>query len=129
PYAARVRLVPAASNGSATPGASADWSADFAARLAKQPLHWDMQLQFFVDESSTPIEDAAVNWRSPYTTVARLMLPRQDCAAADGQALAAQVDGTVIDPWQALAAHQPLGDVQRARKVVYYESQKGRGAA
>ncbi|HSV35953.1 MAG TPA: catalase, partial [Ramlibacter sp.] len=46
PYAARVRLVPAASNGSATPGASADWSADFAARLAKQPLHWDMQLQF-----------------------------------------------------------------------------------
>ena len=30
---------------------------------------------------------------------------------------------------QLLAAHRPLGDVQRARKVVYFESQKGRGAA
>ena len=29
---------------------------------------------------------------------------------------------------QALAAHRPLGDVQRARKVVYFASQQGRGA-
>ena len=45
---------------------------------------------------------------SPYSTVARLTLPCQDCAG--------------------VAAHRPLGDVQRARKVVYFESQKGRGA-
>ena len=36
--------------------------------------------------------------------------------------LAARIDA-------ALAEHRPLGDVQRARKVVYFESQKGRGAA
>jgi hypothetical protein len=76
----------------------------------------------------TPIEDASVNWPSPYTTVARLRLPRQDVATASGQALLKQVEASVFDPWQALAAHRPLGDVQRARKVVYFESQKGRGA-
>ena len=30
---------------------------------------------------------------------------------------------------QALAAHRPLGEVMRARKVTYFESQKARGAA
>jgi hypothetical protein len=129
PYAVRVRLVPAASNGKATPGANADWGADFSARLKSQPLTWELQLQPFVSEDITPIEDASVNWPSPYTTVARLTLPQQDTASAAGTALAAEAEASVFDPWQALAAHRPLGDVQRARKVVYFESQKGRGAA
>ncbi|MBC7602102.1 MAG: catalase, partial [Ramlibacter sp.] len=129
PYAVRVRLVPAVSNGKPAHGASADWSADFCKRLAEGPLHWDLQLQYFASESVTPIEDASVNWPTPYTTVARLMLPKQDTSAPPGWALAQEIEGTVLDPWQALAAHRPLGDVQRARKVVYFASQKGRGAA
>jgi len=129
PYAVRVRLLPAQTNGTPVPGANEDWAADFSARLAKQPLHWDLQLQFYIDEELTPIEDASLNWVAPYSTVARLMLPRQQTASPEGQAFAGQVEACVIDPWQALAAHRPLGDVQRARKVVYYESQKGRGAA
>ena len=129
PYAVRVRLVPLPGNGAATPGASRDWGADFAARLKGQSLHWDLQLQPYVSEALTPIEDASVDWPSPYSTVARLSLPAQDCTAAAGQALAQQVEASVFDPWQALAQHRPLGDVQRARKVVYFASQKGRGAA
>jgi hypothetical protein len=129
PYAVRIRLLPASSNGVATPGANGDWGADFAARLKTQSLQWDLQLQPFVDEAITPIENASVNWPSPYTTVARLCLPMQDSASAQGQTLAREVEAAVFDPWQALAAHRPLGDVQRARKVVYFESQKGRGAA
>ena len=129
PYAVRVRLLPSSDNGVATPGANADWGADFAARLARQELQWDLQLQPFVSEALTPIEDASVNWSSPYSTVARLTLPLQDSASRKGQALLAEVEAAVFDPWQALATHRPLGDVQRARKVVYFESQKGRGAA
>jgi hypothetical protein len=125
PYAVRVRLLPASTNGAP---ASGDRAADFAARLARGPLHWDLQLQHFVDEATTPIEDASVSWPTPYTTVARLMLPKQDTKSAEGQELDKKVEACVIDPWQALAAHRPLGDVQRARKVVYFESQKGRGA-
>ena len=129
PYAVRVRLQPASSNAAPTPGANGDWGADFAARLKRQALQWDLQLQPFVSEALTPIEDASINWPSPYTTVARLSLPVQDSASAQGQALLREVEAAVFDPWQALAAHRPLGDVQRARKVVYFESQKGRGAA
>jgi hypothetical protein len=129
PYAVRVRLLPAASNGTAALDASSDWAADFSMRLKRAPLHWDLQLQFFANEQETPIENASVNWHTPYTTVARLMLPKQDTASPEGWALAQEVETTVIDPWQALAEHRPLGDVQRARKVVYFASQKGRGAA
>ena len=129
PYAVRVRLLPAASNGSAALEAVEDWALDFSNRLARRPLHWDLQLQFFASEQLTPIEDASVNWPTPYSTVARLMLPQQDTASPEGRALAQQVETSVFDPWQALAEHRPLGDVQRARKVVYFESQKGRGAA
>lgn len=128
PYAVRVRLVPASANAPATAGAQQDWGADFSARLRDKSLQWDLQLQPFVDMQRTPIEDASVNWPSPYTTVARLTLPKQDNASPQGLALAQQVESAIFDPWQALAAHRPLGDVQRARKVVYFESQKARGA-
>ncbi len=126
PYAVRVRLVPAAANGLPSKDASKDWSADFSGRLARTALHWDFQLQYFANETLTPIEDASVNWQTPYTTVARLMLPRQDTASPQGLALAQEVEQTVFDPWEALADHRPLGDVQRARRAVYFESQKGR---
>lgn len=129
PYAVRVRLVPAATNGTGNREARNDWGADFSSRLARQALHWDLQLQPFVSEAVTPIEDASVNWPTPYVTVARLMLPQQDTRSQEGQVLTEQAEAAVFDPWQALAAHRPLGDVQRARKVVYFESQKGRGAA
>ncbi|HSV45164.1 MAG TPA: catalase [Ramlibacter sp.] len=129
PYAVRVRLMPAARNGKPSADAKQDWAADFSRRLRSQPLHWDLQLQYFASEALTPIEDASVNWTTPYSTVARLMLPQQDTQSEEGRALAEKIEASVIDPWQALAEHRPLGDVQRARKVVYFQSQKGRGAA
>ncbi len=129
PYAVRVRLVPSPDNGPASAQAGQDWGADFGALLRTKPLQWDLQLQPFVDMQRTPIEDASVNWPSPYTTVARLTLLQQDSNSAEGQALAQKIENAVFDPWQALAEHRPLGDVPRARQVVYFESQKGRGAA
>jgi hypothetical protein len=129
PYAVRMRLVPAAANGKPAARARQDGAADFSRRLSQRPLHWDVQLQFFASEELTPIENPAVNWPTPYSTVARLMLPRQLIQSEAGQALAQQLEATVFDPWQALAAHRPLGEIQRARKALYFESQKGRGGA
>jgi hypothetical protein len=129
PYAARVRLLPASST--AVPGAAEDWAADVARRLSAGDLAFDLQLQFFTDERVTPIEDASVDWlesEAPYQTVARLVVARRDDADPADEELQRRIEGAVFDPWQALAAHRPLGDVMRARKVVYHASQKGRGA-
>lgn len=124
PYAVRVRLKPV---GSPPPQArSKDIARDMRERLAVGPLHWDLELQFFVDEATTPIEDVSRPWpnvETPVITVARLTLPRQGVDAAAAEAEAAR-----FDPWGGLAAHRPLGEVMRARKVAYFESQKGRDA-
>ena len=134
PYAVRVRLVPSLANSG--PGSinsdqpkTVDWSADMSTRLAAGPLVYDLELQPFVNEATTPIENASVPWPTPYTAVARLTLPQQDLSGGFAQALAKEVEAGVFDPWAALAAHRPLGDVMRARKVVYFASQQGRGAA
>ena len=130
PYAVRVRLQPA--DAGLPPIQGTAWAQDIADRLRRGPLGYQLQLQFFVDEASTPIEDASVDWPesvAPYLTVARLTLPQQDVDSAAGLALAERIEATVFDPWAALAEHRPLGDVMRARRVVYFESQKQRGAA
>lgn len=127
PYAARVRLLPAGSE--ARPGAEADWAGDFLARLARGPLQFRLQLQFFVDEARTPIEDASVDWSedvAPYVTVGVLTLPPQEVQMTEGAALAAAIEAAAFDPWTALMEHRPLGEVMRARKAVYFESQQGR---
>lgn len=127
PYAARVRLLAASKE--VKPGAADDWAKDFRARLQDAPLRFEFQLQFFVDETCTPIEDASVDWSvevSPYVTVAVLTLPAQDLSTTSAQALADTVESAAFDPWSALMAHRPLGEVMRARKAVYFESQSGR---
>lgn len=129
PYAVRVRLLPARDQPLA--GASNDWAADIGRQLAAGPLLHELQLQFFVDERRTPIEDASVNWTedvAPYLTVARLTIPQQPLDDAAAAAFAKEVEQAVFDPWDALAEHRPLGDVMRARKVVYFASEKTRGA-
>ena len=128
PYAARVRLLPdpRLKKGAGTPS---DMAEEMKSRLKMAPLQMDLQLQFFTDEKHTPVEDASVDWKekqSPYVTVGRLSIPAQN--AGELEALQETIENAVFDPWQALEDHRPLGDVMRARKVVYLASQKGRGA-
>ena len=60
PYAVRVRLAPA---GNPPPSRRAkDIVADMRERLAVGSLAYDLELQFFVDEATTPIEDP---WPGP----------------------------------------------------------------
>jgi hypothetical protein len=127
PYAVRVRLLPP--QGQNPVAGASDWRADLLPRLQAAPLVYQLQLQFFADEATTPIEDASVEWpesTAPYVTVADLVVhpPPADAAGFD-----ALIEASVFDPWQALVAHRPLGEVMRARKVAYFGSQKARGAA
>jgi hypothetical protein len=90
-----------------------------------------MRVQFYVDEAATPIEDASVEWKekdAPFVTVARLTLPKQDLDGAHGRKVADFVEGLSFDPWHALEAHRPLGNVMRARNPAYRLSTKERGA-
>lgn len=124
PYAARVRLVPV------DPGpasGTSDWAVDATSRLAAGPLVYDLQLQFFTDEATTPIEDPTVDWPTAYVTVARLTIPQQDVTSPEGVQVQAEVEAAAFDPWSALVEHRPLGEIMRSRKKAYRASQLGRG--
>ena len=130
PYAVRVRLRPEAK--AAAGVAASDWAADMRAHLGRGEIRYELQLQFYSDEKATPIEDGAADWlesSAPYLTVARLTIPPQALDGAEGKALAESIERATFDPWEALAAHRPLGAIMRARKHAYFASQKGRGVA
>lgn len=129
-YAVRVRLVSQLNKSNYSSNKS-DLTLNIKSILAKEEVVFDLQLQFFVEEKITPIEDASIDWaeaESPYITVAKLTIPKQDLDSEEGKKLSIETEKTFFDPWNALLAHKPLGDVMRARKYIYYASQKERGA-
>lgn len=129
PYAMKLRLVPPQANLPAT--TASDWSAELLGRLQQNSLTYQLQAQFFVSEAQTPIEDPSIEWPervAPYITVATLTLPAHDQWASQVETLRTQIEATAFDPWRALIEHRPLGEINRARKVLYFESQKNRAA-
>lgn len=81
---------------------------------------WELRVQLRTNPDTMPVEDASVAWpesESPYVAVARITVPRQP---AWNEARAQQVDdGLSFSPWHGIAAHQPLGSINRARRDAY----------
>ena len=134
-YAVRYTLRPRASAAGAGAGGSGDaeyLTTELSARLAKEPVEYDFAVQFFESEDKTPIEDSSIDWSeadAPYVTVGRLTLPKQDTASDRGRRLAEFIEKLSFDPWHALTAHRPLGNMMRARNYAYRVSTQERGAA
>lgn len=91
--------------------------------LIEQGGVWELRVQLCTDLDTMPVEDASVQWdeeASPYRTVGRITAPPQ---MSLGTELAAMTDEqTYFSPWHGLAAHQPLGSVNRARRQAYERS-------
>ncbi|WP_174300803.1 catalase family protein [Caulobacter sp. S45] len=81
---------------------------------------WEFQVQLRTDRKTMPIEDASKVWpdgESHYLTVG---LVRTKPQTAWSEARSQAVDkGLSFSPWHGLAAHQPLGGVNRSRRPAY----------
>lgn len=81
---------------------------------------WELRAQLCSDIEAMPIEDSKTPWpedQSPYVTVATLVVAQQ---GAWTQARSEAVDnGLSFSPWHGLAAHRPLGSVNRMRRMAY----------
>jgi hypothetical protein len=102
---------------------------DLSARLKQGALTWSLKAQLFVDQSTTPIEDAAVKWQGPWIDLATLTLPKQDTDSARGLEIGELVSRMSFDPWHAIEEHRPLGAMMRARGATYGASVQARNAA
>ncbi len=95
--------------------------------FSAQGAEWELRVQLCTSLQKMPIEDASVRWPedvSPFVPVARVSVGPQ--VAWSEERSAAMDDGLLFSPWQALAAHRPLGSVNRARKAAYQRSAEAR---
>lgn len=84
---------------------------------------WELRVQLCRDLEKQPIEDSTVEWKeadSPFQTVATIHVGRQDSWDA-GQVHKVNEEMR-FSPWTGLAAHRPLGNINRARKEPYEHS-------
>lgn len=84
---------------------------------------WEFQVQLCRDIKEQPIEDPTVEWDetdAPFVTVATLTAAPQDSWSAEQ---VRKVDEEMrFSVWTGLAAHRPLGNINRARKAPYEHS-------
>lgn len=81
---------------------------------------WELRVQLCTDLEAMPIEDATVPWpedQSPFVPVARITVAPQP-AWSDARS-AEMDDGLAFSPWHGLAAHRPLGSINRVRRAAY----------
>ncbi|MET0238743.1 MAG: catalase family protein [Sphingobium sp.] len=96
--------------------------------LAERGSRWELRVQLCTDLEAMPIEDASVVWdeeESPFRTVATISVEPQ--AAWDYGKSEKTEDALSFSVWHGLAAHQPLGGVNRVRKSAYKFSADYRG--
>lgn len=127
-YAAKYSFVPLDAEAAAGP-VEPDLGAGLARLLETRPLRWELQMQFFTDERSTPLEDSTVDWTGPWIPVARLTLPQQSITSEQGQRLSTWAEGLSFDPWHAQEEFRPVGSMMRARNAAYRVSTQARKAS
>ncbi len=104
-------------------------SEELIEQLKRGPVIFDLQVQLYIDELKTPIEDGSAEWDSPLITIAQLVIPQQDLTTAEARADQDAVNELEFTPWNCLPGFRPLGSLNRGRRPCYRVSadlRKGR---
>jgi hypothetical protein len=84
---------------------------------------WEFRVQLCRDLDKQPVEDSTVEWKEPEAPFFKVATVR---VAAQDSWEAAQVkrvnEETRFSVWTGITAHQPLGNINRARKETYRHS-------
>jgi hypothetical protein len=97
--------------------------------IAAQGGEWELRVQLCTDLEAMPVEDATVVWdeaESPFRAIGRILVEPQ--SGWNDEKAKRIDDGMAFSPWHGLAAHQPLGAINRARRSAYPMSAEFRSA-
>lgn len=95
-------------------------------QLQQRDVCFTMQAQFFIDDRTTPIEDASIEWlesESAPLKIAQINIPKQEFDTEEQNKFCENLSFT---PWHSLPEHRPLGNLNRARLEVYRAVSKAR---
>jgi hypothetical protein len=120
PHVVKYSAIPTSPDPPLGASASPDYLREnLAVRLRAGDATFDFAVQRQTDPASMPIDDATVVWdeaAAPFQKIATIRIPAQEFQAPSQMAYAEFVS---FNPWHALAAHEPLGVVNRTRRAVY----------
>jgi hypothetical protein len=74
-----------------------------------------------------PIENGKMHWDetvAPFRPIAIITFPAKDNQDFDAAANREACEEFAFSPWNGLAVHRPLGNLSRARRVVYRASEQ-----
>jgi hypothetical protein len=129
-YIAKFRLRPVSPSLTALTGSTIDTKdrRDAIRETVREEMagiggEWAFDIQLQRDAEKQPIEDASVEWKedeAPFVQVATLRMAPQDSWNEDR--VRAVDEGMRFSVWTGLAAHRPLGNINRARRDTYRHS-------
>ena len=97
--------------------------------MIEQGGEWELRVQLCTDLDTMPIEDSSRQWdekASPYHAIGLLRAAPQQSWTVDRARVVD--DELAFSPWHGLAAHQPLGSINRVRRSAYDMSAEFRGS-
>jgi hypothetical protein len=93
--------------------------ANLVRHLSERGASFDFMVQLRTQPDSMPIEDPTIIWdetAAPFAPVASITIPPQNFDTPEQRAFCENLSFT---PWHCSDAHQPLGGINRVRRVVY----------
>lgn len=102
---------------------------DVVERLKTSGMCFDLRVQIQKDAKRQPIEDTSVEWQEKDTksvSVGFISVPPTDLTSPEAAAREGECNAQAFTPWNGLAAHRPLGNIMRVRRVVYDASAAAR---
>ncbi len=85
----------------------------------RDDIAFDLAVQIQTDPVAMPVEDNGKRWdeeASPFLKVATVRIPRQTFDTPGQQRFC---ENAAFDVWRTLEEHRPLGNVNRARRLIY----------
>jgi hypothetical protein len=123
-YVAKVRIAAAADNAAHAIHGELDvrsgpdvFGPVLVDELQARAFDFDLQVQLCTDLEAMPVNDATTEWSeklSPFVTVGRLHLPRQDISRPEN---VEKADALAFNQWRVTAEHRPLGEIMQVRRI------------
>jgi hypothetical protein len=110
-------------------------SEDMKLRLQSEPVKYLLQVQGYIDEKRTPMNDARATWDSEFVTVGELTLPQLPAGEAEANARLSTAESEIDKVGYSIgnrwtkddSSLKGLGDINSIREEAYKASAEGRG--
>ena len=123
-YVAKVRVAPAVESAAHAIHGELDlksgpdvFRSTLVDELRARSFEFDLQVQLCMDLDEMPVNEVTVEWPeklSPFVTVARVHLPRQDISGSENFE---KGDVLAFNQWRVTSDHRPLGEIMKVRRI------------